>query len=93
MLSFDYYSSLIVSAGLQIISAVLAATTIFLFILFVWMVIRYKCRSRYLNSKQSKQEPHPTHGKSRRGDKKTEDLRHKTINEDDEEDENAALII
>jgi len=63
------------------------------------MVLRFKFRSRYINKKQSSSKLQPS-GRKGRGDKKKDinqqqqqQQQHKSINEGDEEDENAALII
>jgi len=63
---------------LKIIAAVLMATTIFLFFLFIWMLIRYRYRKSYIQKRMNK----------KKSDKKDSE---KVIN--DAEDEDSALII
>ena len=80
--------------GLTVIAAVLLATTIFLFFLFIWMLVRSRYRKTYIrNSLKKKTQKDSMDKEKKRRQERDGESSNKAINGDDTEDENAALIV
>ncbi|XP_066910405.1 prostatic acid phosphatase-like [Clytia hemisphaerica] len=79
--------------NLTVIAAVLLATTIFLFFLFIWMLVRSRYRKTYIRSslKKKAQQDSEDNEKNKRRHERGDESENKAIN--DTEDENAALIV